>query len=644
MTPEFLRVAEQVIEPESYTPTTAAQWESWISEQISATAAGYLAKPDWLTGHHNGEASISGDYAGRELLELVQNTADAAAEIGGHGRVRIEICEDGLCVANTGMPFRAGGIRSLMTAHTSDKPTRRTPMIGAKGLGFRSLLNWSTEPFVTSGVLEIGFSRSHAREQVRMLGQKSAQIARLIESSRVPPAPVLAFPMMSEAIKQQNDPAMQRLISRARTLRETYDTVVVSAFQSAKARQEAFNQLTEFRPDFLLFVEALDEIAIVEDGEERIWRKTPTGKLLTLEIITQEKTEVQQWVCTRDAGDLAVEAEKLGFRQRYEIAVATRKDVATKSGNLHCFFPTSLEVPFPALFHATLDLDSNRKFLNANSPANQIVLGALSTLYAKHIEKLAVLDPAAEPLTLLRRETNFPAPLQAFESAIYMAASLAPIIPNNGAKRVKSSETQVGPKDYGRYLPRRFFRSLARCRDEHDRATLKRLKVAELDPAEMVRALAGASLSLDERAKAIAGIARDLPPKLHDRTLLLDTQERRLTRDNSCFPPPSTGRPPALPRWARARFIHAELWQKICKEMPGNARERFDRLSAFGINEYNAIGVISALRRQAIETIKRGKMERSKVRREFLAALLSLRQTIAKDTAYTLGRPEVFLR
>ena len=38
---------------------------------------------DWLKLDANGERSIARDYAKRELLELVQNAADAAAEEHG---------------------------------------------------------------------------------------------------------------------------------------------------------------------------------------------------------------------------------------------------------------------------------------------------------------------------------------------------------------------------------------------------------------------------------------------------------------------------------------------------------------------------------------------------------------------------------
>jgi len=116
----------------------AASWDEFIRSELRSTFDAYLAKPAFLLKDSRTEAQTTADYAGRELLELVQNAADAASETGGGGRVLIEVNGDTLYVANTGEYFRKRGVAALMTAHTSDKPTRAARMIGAKGLGFRA--------------------------------------------------------------------------------------------------------------------------------------------------------------------------------------------------------------------------------------------------------------------------------------------------------------------------------------------------------------------------------------------------------------------------------------------------------------------------------------------------------------------------
>ncbi|MBX5139307.1 hypothetical protein HJB79_11095 [Rhizobium lentis] len=260
-------------------PGSPEEWASWVLDRISETDRAYTIKPDFMLGHFRGELSTAKDYAGREILELVQNAADAAAEVGGQGKVRIEVNQQGLCVANTGQPFRPGGVRSLMTSHTSDKPGRQATLIGAKGLGFRALLNWSSEPFITSGALEIGFSRSFAEKHVDELAEESVSIKRLLELADQRPVPVLAFPAVGSSVEDIGGPAERELIARARVLRGLgYHTVVVAAFSSPKAQSRALCQLKEFEPNFLLFVESLDEITLATEGEEEIrWIKKPSS-------------------------------------------------------------------------------------------------------------------------------------------------------------------------------------------------------------------------------------------------------------------------------------------------------------------------------------------------------------------------------
>jgi hypothetical protein len=625
-------------------PRDAAEWAEWIEARISETDTAYLAKPDWLKGHFNGETSTARDYAGREVLELVQNAADAAAEREGHGRVRIEISQHGLCVANTGMPFRPGGVRSLMTAHISDKPDRQAMLIGAKGLGFRALLNWSVEPFITSGALEIGFSRAHAVRHVQRLAEQSPRLAKLVASSRKPPAPILAFPVHSSTLDRMTSEANRTLVARSRALRgEGYDTVVAAAFDNPKAHERAIVQLAEFRPDFLLFVKALDEISLQVEGELEIrWKKTePAANDFVLEIITGEDREEQRWVCHRRRRAVPDPEDPDGGIRPCELAIALGRSSDNAAGHLHSYFPTSVKLPFPALFHATLELDSNRKTLNANSVVNAAVLSELATFFAEFLLKLRQTRVISDPIEFLSSEESFPEPLRPFEEAVYAAARLRALVPTLAGLHVAADETKLGPAGYGQFLPSRFFGSLARCRNDSDRRTLERLGVGPLDPASMIDDLKSLPLTIPERANAIVGIAKALPAKFHDRGLLLDVNERPLTRHNTCFPAPASGRPPTLPRWARAKFLHPELWAKISAGLAGSTRDRFERLVNFGIHEFNAAGVITSLRRQASETLKRGRADSDKLRLELLETLFNLRQTVAMGALYPQGRTEV---
>lgn len=114
---------------------------------------------------------LAGGYGYRQVLELVQNGADAILEAHNDGRPegdspRIEVFLDDSClyVANTGAPFSEEGIRALLHSHSSPK---RGNQIGRFGLGFKSLLRLGGKIDITSGEVAFGFDPDRCRRELR---------------------------------------------------------------------------------------------------------------------------------------------------------------------------------------------------------------------------------------------------------------------------------------------------------------------------------------------------------------------------------------------------------------------------------------------------------------------------------------------
>ena len=143
--------------PDTWIPTNAKEWYDWLVEEERRTVAAYCDKPSLLIAEYHREQDIARDYEGREILELLQNANDQAAERGERGRVLIELSQDGLIVSNTGLAFSVGGVGSLQMSHLSPKRRRRRQLIGNKGLGFRSVLNWSRTPVILSSALSLTY-------------------------------------------------------------------------------------------------------------------------------------------------------------------------------------------------------------------------------------------------------------------------------------------------------------------------------------------------------------------------------------------------------------------------------------------------------------------------------------------------------
>ena len=130
---------------------------------------GYGRDPLLIVQDYQLEQQVSADYDGRQLLELLQNADDAAGRDPAQqpGEVWIRLVGNTLDVANTGAPFTTAGIDSLLYSNLSPK-SMEPDQIGAKGLGFRAVLNWAEQLEIYSGTLRVAFSAAVASSTARM--------------------------------------------------------------------------------------------------------------------------------------------------------------------------------------------------------------------------------------------------------------------------------------------------------------------------------------------------------------------------------------------------------------------------------------------------------------------------------------------
>ncbi|SDR40087.1 DUF3883 domain-containing protein [Pseudovibrio sp. Tun.PSC04-5.I4] len=604
---------------------TSDAWDAFIASELQASCNAYLEKPAFLLGHSRAEKQVTADYADRELLELVQNAADAASDAGGTGKVLIEVSEGALFVANTGKLFQMSGLKSLMTAHTSDKPTKAALMIGAKGLGFRAILNWTEAPIIFSGDLELGFSRSHAHAVVAELARKNAEIAANFASSNTNQPPLLAFPARGAELDVLEEDKLSLVLKRARQLRaDGYDTVIAAPLRDGNALNRAIDQVREFEPSFLLFVRAIQSIRIrLPDHNEKCWTKIEKEDgYISLVLKSHSETSTQDWILRHKFGKVG-EGE---FERGFELAIAIRTGQDNSFEKLHCYFPTSLPLPFCGLFHATLELDSSRKTINAESELNRKVLAALGRFHAEVLDDLREAGRIEEPLLWLVPGQAFPDPIKPIADAAWERASTLPLVLCRDDVWRTPVDARIGPKRYADYLPARLFGRLAKVEDSSVEDLLReQFKVSIMDPQYIVKELRHAELSTRERATAIVGLARFVPENAQDTRLFIDISGKNMKATSCPFPAPSKEmKHLALPTWANARFICPELWTEllaVSKEK--NIRDTIQMLKGFQVTEYSADAVVGALRKRANELLKKGHAP-DKLQASFLATIYAL--------------------
>lgn len=601
------------------------EWKRFLKAEERGTCGAYVSKPRLLERDRKAERSIRQDYLDRELLELVQNAADAAAELGGDGRVHIVISKEGLLVANTGEAFRDTGVEALLTAHLSDKPDRKIALIGAKGLGFRSILNWTFEPIILSGALRLAFSQEHATHCVRELAEKYANVRQLVGDHPERFAPILPFPIVEADIDRWLKPTGKALLAEAERLRASgYETVVAAPFRNEQSFHHAITQVNEFQPHFLLFVPSLVQIDIdIAGSPNRRWIAHADGDTTVLEICEGANRRTERWICRFDNGNAPLGDGDEGPR-RFEVAVAIRADQTNSVGRLHSFFPTNVIVPLTALFHGTFELASNRKQLQDKSSLNDFVLSKLANLYASTLAELLNTGRITSAIQFLLRDRPFPPELALFEKRLLHVAREVPIVPTLGGNHVRAGASMLGPPGYLDFLPHRLFPAFALCRSIQERELFRALEVPQQDSETALREMAVADLSVDERAALIVGIARHFPENQHRREFLLDHRERPIPANGTCFPPASGSALPAPPDWARRRFVHPELWDSLLRHFGTTRRDVIHKLSSFGVQEYNLDGLARALVQQSEKVIRRSPDREPKVRADVLSLLQRL--------------------
>ena len=120
---------------------------------------------DTIVSYYQDELQRNEDYRGRQLLELLQNSDDAYDLKDKSHKASIELTDTQLIIKNTGLGFTKEGVESLLTSNLSPKDN---DYIGNKGLGFRSILNWTKKVHIYSfskeekGIWSFSFSRESA--------------------------------------------------------------------------------------------------------------------------------------------------------------------------------------------------------------------------------------------------------------------------------------------------------------------------------------------------------------------------------------------------------------------------------------------------------------------------------------------------
>jgi hypothetical protein len=366
----------------------------------------------------NMEQTLTREYWGRFLIELLQNARDAWLRGPGTGRdglLRVRLTSDAeLVVCNEGEPLSPEVVLHSISKF-GESPKKYGEGIGHKGIGFKAVLELTHAPRLYSRTdpggsfdLQIRFDPEEARRLVRECSPDWDRLVAELPSAAVGDKrgdriPILRFPLWDSEPPSWLD-GVARIDGRP------FNTVICLPYDAR------FDRVLELsREDFVArvrraFTDISDEVVlllgvfgriVVEDEIDgsadeivRSQRKIPCAiPDLQLHEVTVERNGQKSsrwWLFERSLsgftgleGDLAV-AVRLVEDEKGGLAPTTPQD-ATRDGSsadcFHLFFPTKIRTHLPFLFHAYFEVDAGRKsFAEDRSEENGLRLAGLRSL------------------------------------------------------------------------------------------------------------------------------------------------------------------------------------------------------------------------------------------------------------------------
>lgn len=355
----------------------------YIREEVNKTLEAYRAQPNLVEEHANTEDAMAyGGYADRQLLELIQNSADALAIKEGGGRVRVRLTRDYLYCADEGIPIDKDGVTALMFARMS--PKRGTNQIGRFGLGFKAVLSITDRPEFFSRAGSFYFDAVDADNRIRSIVPEAQNF------------PVLRLPQAIDPNEAfQNDPILQRMA--------VWATNIVRLPLKSGKYDELSEQIISFPPQFLLFVEHVRQL--IFDTEE-------SDLVLSIckkddHYLLKEGDNTQRWKLferTHKLSDKArTDGRSVDDKDYVKITWAVPLDRICGPGYFWAYYPTMTASLVSGILNAPWKTNEDRQNL-LNGPYNEELIGTAAALISDFLPLLSTEEDPAHHLDALPRK------------------------------------------------------------------------------------------------------------------------------------------------------------------------------------------------------------------------------------------------
>ncbi|MCZ2849137.1 DEAD/DEAH box helicase [Modestobacter sp. VKM Ac-2978] len=355
-----------------------ASLTKWLATHRENALQSYRANPLLVSEHGRQEDSFrTGGYANRQVLELIQNAADAQQRSGRRGRIELRLTSDALYCANDGEPFTQRGLEAVCQAYMSDK---RADEIGRFGLGFKSVLAVTDRPAVFSTSVSFGFDAGMAARALRSI-QPHASLY-----------PVLRLPTPLDV---QAECAADEVLAE---LAEWAVTVIRLPLASIPDR--LFTDLYKFPHEFLLFAPSVERLRIEvtgQHGSASIEHACVSHDDNRMTLVSEDGQEADWLVWHRQHHPSEAALAEVGEalrRDEVRVSYAVPLDDASSLGRFWAYFPLQDVTSARGIHNAPWRINDDRTNL-LDGRFNEELLEVLADMIVAGLPSLTDSDDPA---------------------------------------------------------------------------------------------------------------------------------------------------------------------------------------------------------------------------------------------------------
>jgi len=407
-----------------------------LQQHNESLTRAYCEHPELIREHHGIEVTVlAGGYGYRQIMELVQNGADAILEACEAGlpcaagnRVHVVIKGQFLYVANTGAPLSPEGLKALLSSHSSPK---RGNQIGRFGLGFKSLLRIGNRiDLFTRHNGAVRFNPARCAEELR-------------REFQVTEAPGLRLAWPLEDSERSRDGVLEELAWA--------ETIVRVEVSRPATLDELRREIREFPAEFLLFFPTptallLDdaeqpprELAVEHQGDDQLLHDGPQ---------TSRWRVGSRYVAVTDERALE-DATHIHSRGSERLPVSWALPIEGRSeeaGQFWAFLPTQTPTHLPGIVNAPWKLNSDRNAI-IGGEWNRALMSEAASLIAEALPSLSTSENPARPLDAFpRRMERSDEPAAPLVDALWMALCDTAVVPDATGALRHARELRLHPR------------------------------------------------------------------------------------------------------------------------------------------------------------------------------------------------------